>query len=112
MHAHLEIRRHLLIGDLDQAEHMLADFDPEPFPPALRTAHELVLAGIAMRRLRTKDARAALHRAERAARQARIPALIAEVESASRVLTTPAARLIAKGKERLLLLQEVEALFA
>src|SRR5262249_24789864 len=30
----------------------------------------------------------------------------------SRVLTTPAARLIANGKERLLLLQEVEALFA
>jgi hypothetical protein len=36
------------------------DLDPAPFPPALRTAHELVVAGIAMRRLRTKAARAAL----------------------------------------------------
>jgi hypothetical protein len=65
-----------------------------------------------MRRLRTKAARAALARAERAARQARIPALTAEVESAFLVLNTPAARLIASGEERLLLLEEVEALLA
>jgi hypothetical protein len=63
-----------------------------------------------MRRLRTKAARAALARAERAAHQARIPALKAEVESAFRLLTTPAARLIAHGKERPLLLEDVEAL--
>ncbi len=109
---YLEIRRHLLIGHLDEAERMLADFDPTPFPPASRTAHELVVAGIAMRRLRTKVARAALARAERAARQAGIPALTAEVESASRVLNTPAARLIARGEERPLLLEEVEALLS
>jgi hypothetical protein len=65
-----------------------------------------------MRRLRTKAARAALARAERAARQARIPALTAEVQGASRVLNTPAARWIAKGRERLLRLEEVEALLA
>ncbi len=65
-----------------------------------------------MRRLQTKAARAALARAERAARQAGIPALMAEVENASRVLNTPAARLIASGKERPLLLQDVEALLA
>ncbi|HMJ99146.1 MAG TPA: helix-turn-helix domain-containing protein, partial [Reyranella sp.] len=81
-------------------------------PPASRTAHELVLAGIAMRRLRTKAARAALARAERAACLARIPALTAEVESAYRVLNTPAARLIASGAERPLLLEDVEALLA
>jgi len=78
----------------------------------LRTAHELVVAGIAMRRLRTKAARAALARAERAARHARIPALAAEVENAFLVLNTPAARLIAGGEERVLLLEEVEALLA
>jgi hypothetical protein len=61
-----------------------------------------------MRRLRTKLARAALVRAERAARQAGIPALMTEVESASLVLNTPAARLIARGEERLLRLEEVE----
>jgi hypothetical protein len=71
-----------------------------------------VVAGIAMRRLRTKAARVALARAERAAGHARIPALTAEVESAFLVLTTPAARLIASGEERFLLLEEVEALLA
>jgi len=107
---YLEVRRLLLIGRLDEAERTLAELDPAPFPPASRTAHELVVAGIAMRRLRTKAARAALARAERAAHHAGIPALTAEVESASLVLNTPAARLIAGGEERLLLLEDVEAL--
>jgi len=109
---HLEVRRLLLIGRLDEAERRIAEIDPVPFPPASRAAHELVVAGVAMRRLRAKTARAALARAERAARYARIPALTAEVESASRVLNTPAARLIARGEERLLVLDEVEALLA
>jgi hypothetical protein len=109
---HLEVRRLLLIGRLDDAERALAQLDPTPFPPASRAAHELVVAGIAMRRLKTGVARAALRRAERAADHARIPALRAEVESASRVLDTPAARLLARGEERLLLLDEVEALLA
>src|SRR6516165_9877819 len=109
---YLEVRRLLLIGRLDEAERALADLDPTLFPPASRAARELVVAGIAMRRLRTKAARAALARAERAARHARIPALTAEVEGASLVLNTPAARLIASGEERLLLLEDVEALLA
>src|SRR6266853_4087378 len=109
---YLQVRRLLLIGRLDEAERALADLDPAPFPPASRAAYELVVAGIAMRRLRTKAARAALARAERAARHARIPALTSEVESAFLVLNTPAARLIARGEERLLLLEEVEALLA
>jgi hypothetical protein len=109
---YLEVRRLLLIGRLDEAERKLAELDPAPLPPALRAAHELVVAGIAMRRLRTKIARAALARAEHAARHAGIPALTAEVESASHVLNTPAARLIAQGGERPLLLEEVEALQA
>jgi hypothetical protein len=91
---------------------MLAELDPTPFPPAWRTAYELAVAGIAIRRLRTQEARAALARAKRAAHHARIPALTAEVESASLVLNTPAARQIANGEEQLLLLEEVEALLA
>jgi len=106
---HLEVRRLLLIGHLDKAEHALTGLDPVTLPPASRAAYELVVAGIAIRRLRIRVARAALARAERAARQAAIPALMAEVESASLVLNTPAARLVAHGKERLLLLEEVEA---
>jgi len=109
---YLEVRRLLLIGRLDEADRMLAELDPALLPPASRTAHELVVAGIALRRLRAKAARAALARAERAARHARIPALAAEIESASHVLDTPAARLIASGEERLVLLDEVEALLA
>jgi hypothetical protein len=109
---YLEVRRLLLIGRLDEAERTLAKLDPTPFPPASRAAHELVVAGIAMRRLQTKTARAALARAEGAARAAGIPALTAEVESASLLLNTPAARLIGGGEERPLLLEEVEALLA
>src|SRR5258705_504034 len=89
---HLETRRLLLIGRLDEAERMLAGLDPAPFPPASRAAHELVVAGIAMRRLHARVARAALARAERAARHAGIPALTAEIESASLMLNTPKAR--------------------
>ena len=109
---HLELRRLLLIGRLDEAERLLADFDPAPLPPAARAVHELVIAGIAMRRIRTKAARATLARAECAARDAGIPALMAEVEGAALVLNTPAARLLANGEERLLLLEDVGALLA
>ena len=109
---YLEVRRLLLIGRIDDADRILATLDPAALPPATRTAHELVAAGIAMRRLRAKTARAALARAEQAARDARIPALGAEVQSALSLLNTPAARLIAGGAERLLLLEDVEALLA
>jgi hypothetical protein len=109
---YLEVRRLLLIGRIDDADRILATLDPAALPPATRTAHELVAAGIAMRRLRAKTARAALARAEQAARDARIPALGAEVQSALSLLNTPAARLIGGGAERLLLLEDVEALLA
>jgi hypothetical protein len=106
----LEVRRLLLIGRLDEAEHKLIGLDPTLFPPALRTAHELVVMGIAMRRLQAKSARTALARAAHAARLAGIPALTMEVESASMMLNAPVARLVAKGEERALLLDDVEAL--
>ena len=106
----LEVRRLLLIGRLDDAERTLVDLDLSSLPPASRAAHELVVAGIAIRRLQTMAARAALARAERAARHAGIPALAAEVKSASLALNTTAARLIARGEERPLLLEDVEAL--
>ena len=109
---YLDIRRLLLIGRVDEAESGLAALDPAPFPPAWRTAHELVVAGIALRRVRTKAARAALERARRAARHAGIPALTAEVESALQALKTPAARVVTNGAARALLLDEVEALLA
>jgi hypothetical protein len=109
--AYLAVRRLLLIGRLDDAERMLAELGAPP-APASRTVHELVLAGIAVRRVQTHVARAALARAKSAARHAGIPALTAEVESASRVLDMPAARLVSPGEPKLLLLDEVEALLA
>jgi len=108
----LQARRLLLIGHVREAEQALDGFDPAPLPPALKTAHELVVAGIAIRRVRTSVAREALDRAGRAARDARIPALTAEVEGARLVLNSPAARLISRSEERLLALEDVETLLA
>ncbi len=109
---HLQARRLLLIGQLDAAEQTLAGLDTAPLPPASAAAHALVVAGLAVRRLRITEARRALADAERAARQAGISALLEEVRSASLALDAPAARLITRGEERALRLEEVEALFA
>jgi hypothetical protein len=119
-HAHyLAVRRLLLTGRLAEAERRLAlSARPHPhpdlasLPPPLRATHELLAAGIAIHHLQTQRAAAALTRAAHAARLAGIPALIAEVEGAWRALKTPAARLIVRGGERLLLLEDVEALLA
>ena len=70
-----DVRRLLLIGRLDEAERMLAELDPASMPLESWVAHQLVVAVIAMRRLRTKTVRAALARAESAARHACIAAL-------------------------------------
>ncbi|KAA1179850.1 helix-turn-helix domain-containing protein [Rhizobium tropici] len=108
----LQIRRLLLVGHLDEAERLLAKLDPSPLPPAARASHELAVAGIAIRRLRIAPARAALARATEAASKAAIPALAIEVRDAARALDAPAARLVAQGEEKLLSLDEVEALLA
>ena len=109
---YLQARRLLLIGRLDEAETALDALDPSTLPPASEAAHELVRAGIAIRRLKAKTARSALARAERAARRAGIPPLSAEVESVSLVLDWPAARLIGGGSERAILLDDLEELLA
>jgi hypothetical protein len=109
---YLVIRRLLLLGRLDEAAAALAALDAARAPPALRAMHGLALAGIAMRRLQAKSARAALERAAQAAHAARIPALMAEVAGAIEALRAPAARLIARGTERLLSLEELEEVLA
>jgi hypothetical protein len=108
----LAIRRLVLIGHLDDAERLLATLEATQLPPPLRAAHELMVFGIAIRRLRIKQARAALERAQTAAGVAGIPALIAETQSALQMLNAPAAQLIAGDSSRLLLLDEIETLFA
>jgi DNA-binding winged helix-turn-helix (wHTH) protein len=108
---YLEIRRLLLLGRLDDADALLIEVDRTALTPALQATHELIVAGIAMRRIRIKLARAALGRGMRAAREAGIPALTAEMEAAARILDAPAARLIADGESRPVKLDEVETLF-
>ncbi len=108
----LEARRLLLIGRIDEADGILAALDPAALPAATRALHALMIAGIAMRRLKTSTARDALARAEGAARDAGIPALMAEVENARRILDAPAARRVGHDGEQLLVLEEVEALVA
>ncbi len=109
---YLDVRRLLLIGRLDEAEHRLKALDPEPLPASSRASLELVVAGIAMRRLQPKKARAALSRAALEAGRSGIPSLIEEVGRAAQLLDTPAARLIANGRIRPLLLDDVETLLA
>ena len=108
----LMVRRLVLIGCIDEAERRLEGFDPAPLPPAWRAAHELVVAGIAIRRLDTRTAQTAFARARNAARAAGIPALAAEVDNAAQVMDLPAARRIACGRETPLRLADVERLLA
>lgn len=109
---YLEARHLVLIGRLDQAESMLAYFNAKSLPPTLRTIYELAVAEIQIRRLNIKLTRSALARAEHAARKANIPALMAEINNALLVFEKPAGRLIAKGRDRLISLEEIEALLA
>jgi hypothetical protein len=109
---HIHARHLLLMGRIDEGERTLAALDPSALPPPLQAAHELLTAGIAMRRLQAATARAALKRAAQVARRAGIHALMAEIDNAARTLDTPAARLIANGEVRTLLLDEVESLLA
>jgi len=107
---HLQARRCLLLGHLDDAERVLSAVDPSLLPPTRRAAHEMILAGIAMQRLRIAPARAAFARAQEAANRSGIAALKAEVEAAAHRLDIPAARHITRSGERLILLEDVEAL--
>lgn len=108
----LEARRLLLIGRLDEAEKALGEIDGDALPPIPRAGRELAAASIAIRRLRTAQARAALARAGEAARASGIAALAAEVDSAARAMDQVAARLIAKGTEQELKLDQVEAVLS
>ncbi len=109
---YLQARRLLLIGKLDEAERTLGELNADALPAASRAGYGLVAAGIAMRRIHTKAARTALDQATRAAREAGISSLLAEVARASLALEAPAARLIGRDGERLLRLEEVETLLA
>ncbi len=109
---HLAARRQLLLGRLDEAERTLAGLHVAALPLASRAIHELIVAGIAIRRQQAAAGRAALTRAAQYAGQSGIPALMGEVDRAAQALDAPAARRIGHDGERILSLDEVEALLA
>ena len=108
----LQIRRLLLLGRVSEAGDALAELDLRAAPAMLTARGELVAFEIALRRGHTASARAALARARTAADRSAIDPLRTEVERAERTLGLPAARLIAGGEVRALVLAEVETLLA
>ncbi|WP_025029551.1 HTH domain-containing protein [Nitratireductor aquibiodomus] len=109
---YLSARHLLLIGRLDEAERELDMLEPGLLPLQAQAGCDMVVAGIAMRRIEAAKAKRALERAAASAGQAGIPALLSEVDDATRALAAPAARLVASERDELLLLEQVEALLA
>lgn len=108
----IAVRRLLLIGRLDEAAGALARLDARGLPPALAAVAELTSAELALRSLRIGNAQAALARAQEAALQAHVPALLAEVAEMRSALERPAARRLSAEGEQTLRLGEVAALLA
>ncbi len=106
----IAVRRHLLLGRLDAASAVLATLELDGAPPAHQALAALATAEIALRSLRTRDARDALQQARDTAVQAGIPALCAEVDEVAAALQRPAARILHAGHEQPVRLDEVEAL--
>ena len=112
-HAQLiALRRHLLLGRLDNARSALDALDLEGAPAAHHALAALAATEIALRSLRTHDARLALQRAWAAATRAGIPSLSAEIAQVQASLQRPAARILHAGHEQPVTLDEVEALLA
>jgi tetratricopeptide (TPR) repeat protein len=109
---YLQIRRWLLIGELDEAEALLGQMTPTVLPPVLRAVHELMTAGIALRRVQAHKAQITLTRAQQAGDSAGIPSLSAEIEHAWQILKAPAARLTHAGQSQWVTLAQVEDLYA
>lgn len=111
LHARLtSARRQVLLGRLGEATATLARLDSRGAPPLLAAVAELTAAELALRALRTAEARTALDRAGEHARRAGVPSLMAEVAQARTALERPAARRLSRGREQMLYLHEVETL--
>jgi tetratricopeptide (TPR) repeat protein len=108
----LQIRWLLVLGRVTEAGDALDQLDLRAAPAMLAARGELVAFEIALRRGRTAIAQAALARARAAADLSGIDPLRAEVERAGSALALPAARLIARGEERPLVLAQVETVLA
>ncbi len=108
----IAVRRLLLLGRIDDAAVALDGLDRHGLPAASLAVAELAAAEVALRRLHTAAAQAALDRAQGAAGRAHHPALQAEVAEARSALAHTAARRLQDGHAQPLRLAEVEALHA
>jgi hypothetical protein len=90
----LRARHALAVGEVDRAERLLRALDLTRGAPALRASFALTEAELALRHTLPVHARRALAKAERAAQEAMIPALQAEVAQALQDLERPVASLL------------------
>ena len=107
----LHARRLLLLGRADDAAVAIAGWDQAPLPAAARAVHALPPPASRCAACRQNPPGWRWPRPA-AARESGIGALQAEADALSRLLEAPAARLTHHGAQRLLRLDEVEALMA
>jgi hypothetical protein len=103
-----EARRMILLGDLRGAERVLGTFGGRRLPARTVAVAELIGAELALRRPSPREAHAALDRARTAARFAKLPALISEVDRIAKELAAPVARLAGHEGEQNVTLDDVE----
>lgn len=112
----VEARKLILLGQLTKASSVLEQVQATalaaPIPSPLVAMAALAAAELALRSLHIGAAGQALQKAQQAAAECGVPALLAEVAHAQALLTQPAARLLGPGGEQFLQLPEVAALHA
>jgi hypothetical protein len=108
----VQVRRSILLGEVERAERALSKLSTSALPPRLSALLELAAADLAMKRADGASAARLLVRARASAVQARIPPLLAEVEQAEARLRAPVARLVQGGRERPLLLRDLPGVWA
>ena len=113
LHARLiAVRRLLLLGRLDEAGAALTALDARGLPPSLAAVAELTAAELALRSLRTAEARAALHARTRRPSARACRRCSPRWPRRAAALDRPAARRSHADGEQPLRLDEVEALLA
>lgn len=108
----VQVRRWTLLGEVERAKRVLDALTRVDMPARLLALSSLAAADLALRRADASGAQQAFARAHDAARRARIPPLVAEVEKAAKQLAIPVARVREQQRERPLLLRELPAVWA
>jgi hypothetical protein len=108
----VEVRRFILVGEVERAARELGKLTSVHTPPRLTALVNLSAADLSLKRLDGAAAEEALLRARRAAEAARVAPLIAEVEKAERRLKDPIARVREGNDERPLFLHDLHATLA